>query len=773
LLLALVLLAACSLTPTPEAVAPGGTPAPASAPSAASPSDLLSRGLQLRQQGDYDGAGAVFADLLQQHPQASEAPSAHYYLAEAYLLRGRYPSAAHTLERALPMLDDATLQARGLLLLARAYAGASDAVRAAEAYQRYAAQQTVLAPYALRGLADQQAALGQLDAAALAYEQAAASDVATSWRVAAYEKAIAARSGLGQPQAALELYRGLFALDLDAGERARLLLAASDAASAANDTNTAHAWLHELITQQPAADVAPAALARLQAAGAAPDPALAVSVLVAHERWVEALPLIDAALTQPQADDARAELQRLRALAQRDASDLPGALAAFDALIDGSSISTATLQARLDRAQTQGWTGDVAGATLAYRSFADAYGEQNAELAAEALARAAELLRRQGDAATALEVELQLGAQFPQTAQGPRALETAAHALEAQGDNAGALRAWQALGAATEGSAQARALYWAARAAQRSDQQTTAQTLFEQAATVEHAYYGVRAAETLGNSFAGATNPATPLADDDWRVVEDWLAGWATLPLSDTTGRDAAAVARARELGAVGLHSEAANEWTHARVQAIGHPAALYWLAREAQAAGATFPALRSAELLAAQAAQASAPPPPAPLLRLIYPTPYAELALPVAREFGLDPRLLYAMIRQESLFNPNATSWVGARGLTQVMPETGQGIAANLNVAPFHPDDLYQPALSLRFGAFYLAQQIRAMEGSAQGGLAAYNGGPGNAQRWAGGSNISDPDAFAETIDYPETQHYVQAVYGYYGMYRRLYDIE
>jgi soluble lytic murein transglycosylase len=157
-------------------------------------------------------------------------------------------------------------------------------------------------------------------------------------------------------------------------------------------------------------------------------------------------------------------------------------------------------------------------------------------------------------------------------------------------------------------------------------------------------------------------------------------------------------------------------------------------------------------------------------LRRLLYPTPYPELVRREAAERGLDPRLLYALLRQESLFNPVATSWVGARGLGQVMPETGQGIAQNLEVADFTPDDLYRPAVSIRFAAFYLGRRREDMEGSVHGALSAYNGGLGNAQRWAGGSSVADPDLFTEGIDYVETRGYVRSVYGHWGVYQGLY---
>jgi soluble lytic murein transglycosylase len=194
-------------------------------------------------------------------------------------------------------------------------------------------------------------------------------------------------------------------------------------------------------------------------------------------------------------------------------------------------------------------------------------------------------------------------------------------------------------------------------------------------------------------------------------------------------------------------------------------------VAQQAHLHGETYTALKTAEQLAALAPETDAPLPET-LRRLIFPAPYVDLVLTETREHAVDPRLFYALMRQESLFNPDATSWVGARGLAQVMPATGQGIAQRLAVTDFQPDDLYQPHISVRFGTFYIGQQIQTMEGSIHGGLAAYNGGPGNAQRWANGTTVTDPDLYMQGIDYPETRHYVRLVYGYYGAYRRLYAL-
>ena len=183
-------------------------------------------------------------------------------------------------------------------------------------------------------------------------------------------------------------------------------------------------------------------------------------------------------------------------------------------------------------------------------------------------------------------------------------------------------------------------------------------------------------------------------------------------------------VRRATLLADVGLGDEARERVDGGRRPLGDDAPRLAELARLAQARGSTYAALKAAERLAGLAPAGAAA--PAALDRLIYPAPYPALVAQEAAERGLDPRLLYALMRQESLFDPGATSWVGARGLAQVMPETGQGIAQSLGVSDFSPDDLYRPAVSVRFGAFYLRTRLGDMGGSVQAALSAYNGGSG-----------------------------------------------
>ena len=118
--------------------------------------------------------------------------------------------------------------------------------------------------------------------------------------------------------------------------------------------------------------------------------------------------------------------------------------------------------------------------------------------------------------------------------------------------------------------------------------------------------------------------------------------------------------------------------------------------------------------------------------------TPYDAEITAAAQRNGLDPALLKALVRQESNFNPGATSPAGAMGLTQLMPATAAGLGVT------NPSD---PAQNLEGGAKYLKQQLDRFGGDVAKALAAYNAGPGAVQKYGG------------VPPYAETQNYVQRV--------------
>jgi soluble lytic murein transglycosylase len=149
----------------------------------------------------------------------------------------------------------------------------------------------------------------------------------------------------------------------------------------------------------------------------------------------------------------------------------------------------------------------------------------------------------------------------------------------------------------------------------------------------------------------------------------------------------------------------------------------------------------------------------------------YSDLILPAAKEEGIDPLFMFSVVRQESLFEGFISSTAGARGLMQIIPETGASIAANYGwPLEYKPDDLYRPLVSVKLGAHYLAANQKLLGGSQYAALAAYNGGPGNAVEWKQIAG-DDPDFFLETVRFEETRQYIRNIYEMYVIYRRLYS--
>ncbi|HEV7589213.1 MAG TPA: lytic transglycosylase domain-containing protein [Longimicrobium sp.] len=158
-------------------------------------------------------------------------------------------------------------------------------------------------------------------------------------------------------------------------------------------------------------------------------------------------------------------------------------------------------------------------------------------------------------------------------------------------------------------------------------------------------------------------------------------------------------------------------------------------------------------------------------LLRLVFPFPYRGLIADEAARSGIDPWLLAGLVRQESSFDADARSWVGARGLSQIMPSTGAWLAPGAGVRSFSPELLSVPEINLRMGSRFLRDQLRRYHGARDLALAAYNAGPGRADRWKRELGYGgDSDAFRDRIPFAETREYVKVVIRNAEVYRRLY---
>jgi len=153
----------------------------------------------------------------------------------------------------------------------------------------------------------------------------------------------------------------------------------------------------------------------------------------------------------------------------------------------------------------------------------------------------------------------------------------------------------------------------------------------------------------------------------------------------------------------------------------------------------------------------------------------YPMIALP--SEMPIDPALAYAVMRQESAFDPGAISPAGARGLMQLMPATAQEIAGKLGLATSNDKLTSDPQHNIRLGSAYLAAMIRGQGGSFVRAVAAYNAGPGRVREWvAAMGDPHDPSTdivdWIEEIPFSETRNYVQRVLEGMEIYRMLQGV-
>jgi soluble lytic murein transglycosylase len=153
---------------------------------------------------------------------------------------------------------------------------------------------------------------------------------------------------------------------------------------------------------------------------------------------------------------------------------------------------------------------------------------------------------------------------------------------------------------------------------------------------------------------------------------------------------------------------------------------------------------------------------------RLSYPPAWPQAVLPAAEAEGVEPGLIWAVMRQESAYSPVALSVANAQGLMQVIPSTWDWIA---ELRGEDPGDPYDVATNIAYGATYLAWLDDYFDGDIELVIASYNGGQGYVRRLFTSDFVAgDKDEFYREIDRSETREYLQRVYENLAVYRSLY---
>ncbi len=731
--------------------------------------------------GDYAKAIAEYEALLSDQAEGKEARDGLFYLVESYLADGDYGAALSTLERFLETYPEDNRRPQALFLLARSYQEVGNWSAAIEYYRRYLVWVDTIASYVNERIGDCYTKEANYPEAIEAYEGALRDDVSLDRAVHITEKLAQIYLDLGKYREAIHWYDAVLARAKIDRYRAKMEYLAGQAYLTWGRTDQAYNRFLEAVNKYPATWYAYLALVELVNAGLKVDEfqrGLVDYYNGAYEPAIQAF--YRYIKSDPEAHSGGAHYYA--GLAYQAMGSYALAAREFNVLIETHPQNKHLGQAWLARARALASQGDYEGAVTTYLKFVKLNPQH--ELASEALwqrARLAETERRFDEAAQSY---IDLQKRYPQGEHGPEALFQAGLCYFRTAKYKEATAIWHEFLSAYKGSQlYTRTLFWLGKTLRQMDETEEAQRCLEDAIVAQQGdYYALRAGYLA--QFAKGFSPyaetnilPTPPSTEEQKDFEAWLQTWAepsSLPegMGDLDPRldGNGNLRRGLELLRVKLREEALAEFERLKDDFKDDPLSLYQLAllyREKELFGLSVACAKRLIHLSPAKSVYDVPP---FLAKLAYPLYFDDLVVAEALARGFDPLLLFALIRQESSFEWKATSWADARGLTQIIPSTGEWIALKTGWSGFRVDDLYKPYLNVKFGAWYLTQQLEGFGGDLLPALAAYNAGPGRVARWLRNEAGSDKDLFVEILPLSESQLYVRIVCEHYAVYKALY---
>ncbi len=156
-------------------------------------------------------------------------------------------------------------------------------------------------------------------------------------------------------------------------------------------------------------------------------------------------------------------------------------------------------------------------------------------------------------------------------------------------------------------------------------------------------------------------------------------------------------------------------------------------------------------------------------MLTKVYKLEYTEYVKKYANEYNVDEYLIYAIIKAESNFEPNAESHRGAKGLMQLMYSTAEDIAKRINVN-LNEDNILEPDININLGTKYISMLIQKYN-NINLALAAYNAGSGNVDGWIEKGTLKSDGSDIENVPFTETNNYVRKILRDYEIYKNVYE--
>ncbi|HUV15915.1 MAG TPA: tetratricopeptide repeat protein [Pelolinea sp.] len=328
----------------------------------------------------------------------------------------------------------------------------------------------------------------------------------------------------------------------------------------------------------------------------------------------------------------------------------------------------------------------------------------------------------------------------------------------------------------------AKAYLWIGKAFQATGKADDARNAWELAKNADPTdYYSIRAMELLDSITMFDITEGIDLGYDlafERPEAESWLRSTFTIPTeTDLSGLgdliSNQRLNRISQLLGLGLFKEAINEAEILRGELQGDVVNSYRLMNFLVEKHLYQPAIYISRNILNLAGMDDLTSLTAPIYftHIRFGAYYRDLIMPVSNDYDIPPLLLYALVRQESMFNPFIISSAGATGLAQIMPATGR---ENVNLLDWPPDyedsDLKLGKVNITLCAYYLDRMRTYLNGNLQAALAAYNAGPGNSESWFALSN-NDPDLFLEVLRAQETQNYLMQITEFLNIYKLIYS--
>ncbi|MGD9890233.1 MAG: transglycosylase SLT domain-containing protein, partial [Dehalococcoidia bacterium] len=632
--------------------------------------DQLAAARRLEFNGEWASAEPQFQAAIQSGGESGQ--TARLELARLYERWGRYTQALDTLR---PLTDGgcslpAALCARASLQQGSVLQAMGQADQSVAAYRRYSEAGGAAAAYARLEsgkiqIFDGDAAGGLATLAPLLGGQGPDNARRVALRTAAPVAEDLSGDGTAQ---ALSYYRAHAALATSAAERVPSLSKAGDLARALGDGAAAAQAYAEIVTRYPSFGEATAALDALAALG---RPAATL-------------------------DAARVHYHRRN---DETARQLFNGILSSDAPASQQAVALFYLGALAERRDEP---------NLAIENYTESYNADPAGALADDALWWRAVLNEDLDNADAAQRDYALiverNTSFSRAAEA--AFRNGFIAYEA-GRLDDARTRWSAAMQARRNDVASTAAFWAGKVATELGDTAAATAAYTEAVRRDpNGYYGLRAAAVLaGMPLAPRGGPFTfSVASHDWAAAEQWLTGWAGAedPAAWSTVEASENWRATWELAQAGWDRTAMEAFEQILSRHADRPWIQYRAGRALldafphAAFGAGFNIVNGATSTGAV---------PVAIQRMRYPAPWPDLVQRYADQRGVDPLLMYAMMRQESAFDPLAGSSAGAFGLTQFIAPTATDVARALG-RDVSFEDLRRPVLAIEFGAYYLAAQ-------------------------------------------------------------------